>query len=179
MSSGRTHDFCTVLLAPASAGIGFYLATKLGADVVSAAVSGAAGCLMALFVNSDLDQRSITNAETNWSKAGPLGWLVSYLWVWLWTPYAYLIPNHRSMWSHLPVLSTFLRIAYAAPILLVFSWLGALVFKVNLFDYPKIVWPAMAFSFLGLCIADTGHAVLDVLASVRTWWRLTWYRLLH
>ena len=75
-------------------------------------------------------------------------------WPWwiYWYPYSRLI-YHRSVLSHLPVLSTLIRLLYIYPLLLFCLWL----LGITLAELP----PATGWIFLGLALSDTVHTLLD------------------
>lgn len=110
----------------------------------------AAGALLGIVVDSDLDHHAITKSErlmfilARRVGAGWLGWV----WMLYWWPYMRLMP-HRSFWSHFPFVATAIRLAYVSPLL---CWLWPVVAA-----YPVIVF----YVWLGMSCIDVVHATLD------------------
>jgi len=152
MASGRTHAIITKSLAVGS-GVAVFVAT---ADI-NTALLVAMGCFIGLYVEPDLDIATRTYSEKQLLKLWkPLG----VLWITIWTPYGQTI-THRSIWSHMPILGTFLRVLYLmTPILLVAAVFGrseAILAAVGSAEFQLMC--------LGLTIADIGHYIADVVWS--------------
>lgn len=107
------------------------------------------GVLTGLFLSGDLD---VDNGNVSMYYTRAIHPVIGTAWRWYWLPYGRLI-GHRSALSHLPVLSTFIRLAC---VLWPFWWWAGHVW-----------WPPLAFT-LGLCYADLLHWMADVVVS---WWK--------
>src|SRR5215208_6429600 len=94
MPSGRTHDLITLLLAPPTAAITYYIT---GDRTVTAITTGAM-IFGGMMFGPDLDIQS--KQYTRW---GPLRFL--------WWPYKVTL-SHRSRWSHSILLGTWIRVIY-------------------------------------------------------------------
>lgn len=149
MPSGRVHSFTTVLL---SAGLGYY-AWHTGYPLASAGAL-AGGTLAGIFLSPDLDVESGSISWYHVRKVG--GCLAGLLWSWIWKPYAMVIP-HRSPLSHLPLLSTVIRLGYLAG--MVYAILLTL-HMARLIEHPTLPtwWP---YAFFGLVLSDLLHYLLD------------------
>lgn len=86
------------------------------------------GLVLTYWVNPDLD----------------LNYVVRGLFRIYWWPYSRLL-HHRSIWSHFPVISTFIRLAYLGWALLLLP----------------TDWRIVFFVFVGMAISDFFHWVLD------------------
>lgn len=137
MPSGRTHTTATLAATPVVALAAF----AAGLPVVPAAL----GCLSAVLLSPDLDVDGGYIGVAYLRKVSPL---LAFAWRVYWWPYAKIL-GHRSRYSHLPGLGTALRLAYV-------SWPFALF---GITASPEV---AGAY-FLGLCVGDTLHALMDVL----------------
>lgn len=142
MPDGKTHASATVLVAMA-APIAAYNYASVPMDH---AIALAAGALAGLLLTPDLDVDGSTASHQTVRRAG--GCLLAVAWRLYWLPYCKIIP-HRSPLSHLPVLSTALRILYLCwPLLLWNHWQLAVTHQ-------------MIYAFYGLCLADGMHWLLD------------------
>ena len=104
------------------------------------------------FMNPDLDLAS--DGYQSW------GLLRFY-----WLPYQKTM-THRSFWSHFPVVSTLLRVAYLLwlPVVLFFL-LGASVqsaIRELAFDWNPVLREISLFTILGMVCSDTLHLFLDL-----------------
>jgi len=169
MPNGKAHAGATVFLA---AGLGFIsISLRQDPALTTAAVVG--GCLAGLVLSPDLDvdRGSISHRIVKRSA----GYLIGFAWRLFWYPYARIMP-HRSWWSHMPIFSTIFRVAYlfAVPVLL--WWLLNLIVELPALQIPT--WSWFPTAFLGLTLADTLHAVMDVADSMirRRAFRLTGVR---
>ena len=166
MASGKRHDRACVtltigLVAAASAApvaLGFYPSARYLAGVAAAGV----GLLSGHLLSPDLDINSIPTDR--WRRVG----LYS-----MWGIYRDLIPYHRHWASHIPVISTALRVLYLS------IWIAALCATLVAFagfwgadisGVLRLKWLALNSEFIaliardwfiGLCVADFGHWVLD------------------
>ena len=138
MASGRNHALDSVLCG----GVGAAVILHNGHAPASAMVF-AFGAYTGLLLSPDLDQDGLTLSEVL------LPWPFRWLFIAYWMPYAWMMP-HRSFWSHAPVLSTFVRLAYFCPI---WSW-GAVV-----------VGSALGWWVVGLMLSDTLHWLRDSYTS--------------
>jgi len=146
MPSGRIHAATTVALSLA-AGVGAY--TQNQPVPVITALAG--GCLAGLLLSPDLDvdQGSISMKFARRS----FGCLVGLIWAIYWKPYSAIIP-HRSWLSHLPVISTALRLLYMALPYLAWQW-----WQTRQIGFTLPDWFYLAF--LGLCLSDLAHWAMD------------------
>jgi uncharacterized metal-binding protein len=122
--------------------------------ITLAGVSCGLGCLSGLVLNPDLDQQTITKAESNWKLIPIIGPLLMGLWIAIWTPYAILF-HHRSKASHLPVVSTIIRVLYLGAFVALVMWITAVRIDVRFISEWFWWW------FLGLCVSDTAHFLAD------------------
>lgn len=152
MKDGDAHDTITLLLIPVAAYIGALVAPLAGVLPIVGGVTAALGCALCWIVNPDLDQGTLTNAESNWRRVPIIGGVLCFLWQVIWSAYAVIIP-HRSPLSHCPILGTAGRYIYLGAIVSFVSY----VFKVDL--QPN--WPVIGLAFIGSCIGDLGHLIRD------------------
>lgn len=117
------------------------------------------GFLFATYImHPDMDQYEVNRTGDWWKR--------------YWYFYAVKI-EHRNFWSHFPVVGTFGRRVYLMPIVLFVEW----VFTENLvtwnFDIPNLALNLYIngflipiyfekFWFMGECLADTVHFILDI-----------------
>lgn len=142
MPSGRTHAITTVLLA---GGVGF-MAHSMGQPTATiTALAG--GSLAGLLLTPDLDVN--TGSISNKFARKTFGCFFGFVWAFYWQPYSRLIP-HRSWLSHLPVISTAIRLAYLALPYLAWQW-----WNTRQVGFMLPSWFYMAF--FGLCLADLVH----------------------
>ena len=137
-----THSAVTFGLGCACAGIAYVTHSPAWVAVSAGAFTG-----LAILPDLDLDKGcTATKAFLPWRV--------------IWWPYSRLV-RHRSWVSHLPVVSTAIRLLYLAawlviPALYVWrNWPGAWN---NLAALALVYAP---FAFLGLCAADTAHWIMD------------------
>ena len=84
------------------------------------------GCTLTYHVNPDLDLSTLTASEYKMMKyLGPVG----FAWLWFWFPYSKAF-KHRSRYTHLPILSTLIRILY---FLLRLLYIDLAIFVLNKF----------------------------------------------
>lgn len=136
MSSGRTH---AKVSAYAAATV-FVAGTAMGNAYSSAII--ALGCLAGTVLTPDLDL-----------PRGP------FLWRLIWWPYQMAL-EHRSEFSHAPVLGTLGRVAY----IIVPTAIVATVAGLRITDDSL---PIMGQLFAGLCLSDALHAIMDALPKRR------------
>lgn len=176
MPLGKTHDAATALLAG-----GAFLTLKLAGNPWSVVGMGTAGVAAGILLSPDMD---LNEGYEGGSLLIRYTGLFGRFWVLLWKPYAFLIA-HRSPLSHAPVLGTILRLAYLYglySILYFFYWIIVMMFGGHpaFFYVPAldIYWAELTGKlpltldviqdgvfFFGLCLADTLHAVMDVLST--------------
>lgn len=117
-----------------------------------------AGYGMGAFIDPDLDQVGLTQAE---GRALRHFGFLGAIWVGYWLPYGYLL-KHRGKLSHFPFLSTFVRLVYiSAPL-----WLFAFLLQ-KYTSYPVMDWfiyysRAYLPIWFGLGIADLFHWIADI-----------------
>lgn len=118
---------------------------------------GALGVASGMSLTPDLDlyENVIKYFTIDKFLKRPLFWL----WVLYWLPYAKAVP-HRSVWSHTPVLGTFLRLLYLFLPILVVLYMS--VDTINI----AILYTIIHFGYwwvLGLTTADTIHIAMDTI----------------
>ena len=137
MPSGQVHHFTTL-----AAGTSTVVAMVCTGFPTSEIVAVGAGFATTFFINPDLD------LNTAFPGRDPRRWL----WWAYWYPYSRLLP-HRHFISHFPIISTLVRVLYAAwP----FAILGVLDQRVSAWFIPFII---------GMIISDTLHFVMDVTST--------------
>jgi uncharacterized metal-binding protein len=149
MASGKTHAGITT----AASGILAISMWKFGFTVETIRLA-AMGCMSGIFLSPDMDVDAGFLGYAYIDRY--LGKIVGTIWRALWWPYAVLIP-HRSWWSHAPIISTALRLAYWYLIYLV----GCILFK-----WP--VWtPDLHHGYLyaGLAVSDALHYITDIIST--------------
>jgi uncharacterized metal-binding protein len=169
MPNGKAHASATILLA---AGLGVLsVSIRMTQHLTTAAVVG--GCLAGLVLTPDLDvdRGSISHRIVKRSA----GLIIGFAWHLFWFPYSRIMP-HRSWWSHMPIFSTFFRVAYlfALPALL---WgLAGIIIDLPALRLPT--WNWLPTALIGLILSDTLHAVMDITDSFikRRVYRLTGIR---
>lgn len=124
------------------------------------------GYYLGSFIDPDLDIRNSTY-EVESKKRWPM--ILKPL-VGLYSEIAYYMGGHRSLLTHIPVISTIIRfvILLLMPVLIFSFLLGQLVgldigvwWQVWLDGFTIQV---LAGTFIGLCLSDTVHFLLDVFA---------------
>jgi uncharacterized metal-binding protein len=160
MSTGKVHAFATVA-AGGTLSAGLIVFAHLEP---ASTFAFAAGCLTGLIVNPDLDIRRFTHAEAVVrSSGGRMGKWFAGLWYALWWPYSHLIPYHRHLLSHLPILGTAVRILYLAAIFALLYWLAGWLFPLpQIQPISPLLVPLFWWSFAGLSLVDALHAFMDV-----------------
>jgi uncharacterized metal-binding protein len=154
MPSGTTHARATVALA-AVAG---YMAYSLGHPTPEVlALSGGALAGVVLTPDLDVDVGCISNRIIR--RSG--GKVPGKLWALYWRPYGKLMP-HRSNLSHLPVVSTAIRLLYLALLPALLYWLATAAGFAAGQAITAPVLPAWGWwAFGGLVLADTLHYLMD------------------
>lgn len=151
MPDGRVHASVSVLTALYSGGASIYAYFKFE-GVAPTVLSTGAGALAGLLITPDLDLDAGNPAHL-FLKGSVFAEVLHIIWKVYWFPYAKLVP-HRSWVSHLPFISTLIRVAY------VFWWVY--------FIWPDWWDPMWAFWFVfGLCLSDLNHWFLDM--TVKAW----------
>ncbi|HEY9089207.1 MAG TPA: DUF2227 family putative metal-binding protein [Anaerolineaceae bacterium] len=147
MPSGRIHSTATVMLAAAGA----YFSLRGGSSAAQT-VALSAGVLTGLVLTPDLDVDDGCTSTLIIRRV--FGRAAAQLWTIFWLPYSLSIP-HRSRLSHLPILSTVIRLAYVLFIPLLIYFLAGLPFRLP----PLPV--ELAWAAAGLALADILHFVMD------------------
>ena len=112
MSSGRKHTSATLKLIPINLVVSGVLTTALEKNYII--VGGVVvGSLASIIINPDLDQEGFSHVEWKLMKN-----VVGIPHLVLWYPYA-LSMWHRELWSHFPIIGTFIRTVYIALIAIV------------------------------------------------------------
>ena len=146
MPDGITHHFfwklgwgCTI---PAS----FAIMPLLG---LPGGIGAILGYSLGAFIDPDLDQIGTTAAEGRIVNALPI--VGSFIYGYTSIYGSLFRKHHRSFWTHFPVVSTAIRCMWF------FWWIYFVV--PESYDWMfQLGWGA----FIGLCIADTIHWVLDM-----------------
>jgi len=106
------------------------------------------GGLAGIVLSPDLD---LSENKRLFGQRG-IGGIFYFLWRVYWLPYGKLI-HHRGVLSHFPVLGTVGRLFYVGwPFILVWLYFGNIQFDTDLLKWV----------FVGLCVVDTIHALMDV-----------------
>lgn len=142
MPNGNTHTAATIALAVGLGSVAYYNGYP--------AVPLTAGILAGLVLTPDLDVAGGSISNYHMQRAG--GCLVGAVWSLIWAPYSRLL-HHRSIWSHLPILSTAIRLGYLAII-------PAVLIYLRIVPMPSLpgwwIWPVM-----GLALSDCLHYLMD------------------
>lgn len=156
MANGRTHAGDSALLtAPVTISI------SLHSGVLPGALAGL-GCFLGIVLSPDLDQESWTYSEWVLRKVPVVGWILSWLMFIYWYPYSKAF-RHGNWMTHVPVISTVLRLAYAlsVPLLVMALWDVELLVEI----FPTLQY-MLGYVFIGLCVSDTAHWIRD---GFRVW----------
>lgn len=147
MPSGAVHNGVTLLTAVNTAALALLYLPLTGVE----GLAMVPGSLTALLVNPDLD---VDGGNISYKTARRYG--VEFIWRTFWFPYSRALP-HRHWLSHMPVLSTFIRLVYI-------FWLPLLLSGrvLEILQHPLVKW-----YFVGLCIADFHHWFLDLVVKER------------
>jgi len=164
--TGTAHANATLLLTLPC----IYAAYRLGGK--EAAIGAGAGCVIAIWVNPDLDQEGLSQIEwTTVKRTFGLG----FLWLLFWWPYA-VGHSHRGM-SHVPVLGTAVRLFYIALFIPVYVGLGVLFVKLipildvrvalrwPTIDWTSIPWLGLGWGVAALAASDALHWFCDLFSS--------------
>lgn len=131
--------------------------TTIALAAVSISVGNPAltgGILTGLIVSPDLD---LDNGFIGFAHIRRVNRVVSLLWRGFWYPYAKVI-KHRNYISHSIFFGTVARVAYMAIPLLILNYHGV-----------EMQFPSWAGAwFVGLCLSDALHIILDNLQPKRT-----------
>ena len=136
MPSGRVHTVTTIGLA-----VGTCLIVPVPVTV---------GILSGLILSPDLDVDDGFIGLAHLRHLPAVGNIVSGLWQAFWYPYSRLTP-HRSHISHSIFFGTCLRVAYLLLPLL----------AINFFGVPIKLPTGFGAWFIGLCLSDALHIILD------------------
>lgn len=154
MPSGQTHAAIS-----AAAGLGLYYA--LGGGQHPEAIAACGGCLLGIIVTPDLDvDQPIRAHYVVGRRFGAPGFAA---WRLLWLPYGLAI-GHRSWVSHMPIISTLIRLGYLALV----GWL--LLAAVRMFGpFVGVLPPALhappswgPWAVAGLALSDLLHWGADI-----------------
>jgi len=122
-----------------------------GIDALRVGIAG--GLVLGWLFGPDLDADGITKDEARWKRVPLLGPLLYIAMVWLWLPYAVLMP-HRSPISHGCIVGAVIRMAYLCGIVYAICCLA----KVP----PPNPTPLTLLGILaGWIIQDAVHILLD------------------
>lgn len=153
MPNGKAHASATLILA---AGLGV-ISITLRQDPAITTTALVGGCLMGLVLTPDLDvdRGSISHSIVNRTA----GFLIGFAWRLFWYPYSRVMP-HRSWYSHMPVFSTFIRVAYLFALPMLLWWLVSQFIPLPSLHLPAWDWYPVVF--IGLVLSDTLHALMDI-----------------
>jgi uncharacterized metal-binding protein len=116
------------------------------------ALAVTAGTLTGLVVEPDLDISGKTESEKLIERK--FGKWIGIAWRAYWYPYAKTMA-HRGF-SHMPIISTLIRALYLLlPAIAGWALLG----------FPELPWIVIGYWLAGLCIADLGHIITDILST--------------
>ena len=136
-----------------------YYATGSMETALTISLSSIAGYLIGIFLTPDLDLISITDSEALAIKS--VVFLPLIAWSTLYARIMQVFGGHRSMWSHLPVFSTFIRLCW-------FSFpLVALMYFLGWLGHGQNYIPYFVGLLFGLSMSDTVHSVADFSFSLR------------
>jgi uncharacterized metal-binding protein len=115
------------------------------------------GYLLGYFIDPDLDMKMNTEAKKRWKRT-----IILYPVVAWWILYALIarrfLGGHRSFWTHFPIVSTLLRLAWVSiPFIMLVSIIG-LKMPIG----SQIFWAGLFGVLLGLSLADTIHFIADL-----------------
>lgn len=135
MATGRLHSFATrsatIMVMP----LALFLVG------FTPAMNVTWSCWLGLILTPDLDSDNGCIAYYHLRRVSPI---LERIWYYIWWPYSRMF-QHRSFITHWPVVSTAFRLAYILwPLWLIFG-----------FFLPP------AWVFVGLCISDIIHWVMD------------------
>lgn len=136
MPSGRVHTITTLGLA-----VGSF-------PIASPAVS--VGILSGLILSPDLDVDDGFIGLSHLRRFPLVGTSLAWIWRAFWWPYSKTVP-HRSAISHAPLVGTVLRVGYLSLPLL----------AINMMGVPMALPTTFGQWFVGLCLADGLHIILD------------------
>jgi uncharacterized metal-binding protein len=122
MASGQFHGMVSIT-AGLVAGGALYYATR---DIVSASALGGA-CMAGVILSPDLDEPNPTRSHTEVRHS--FGLIVAAIWWIFWQPYTLIVHRHRSLLSHLPILSTAGRVGYLGTFLIPMIWILTFLWK--------------------------------------------------
>ena len=154
MPSGKFHALATTV----TAGIGGSMMVLLGGQPTAYGVAFVAGCMTGLLVNPDLDMHHDTRSHALVRSSA--GCLVGTAWHIFWLPYARLIPRHRHWISHLPVLSTLVRVVYMLAIPAALYWAITYFLPIPALTFPQFR-TFFTWALAGLMIVDGIHTIMD------------------
>jgi uncharacterized metal-binding protein len=138
MPNGRTHDIITIIVAPAVAGISYWLTKNL---ITTGIILG---CYLfaSLMFNGDLDAN--TRPYNRW-----------FILKMIWIPYQ-LMFHHRSVFTHGLIIGTLIRIVYIAIIPL-----AILYFKHDMGIIKSIDIHLVVLILIGLEAGAAVHTIAD------------------
>ena len=137
MPSGRIHTVTTIILSVGSIASGQDAAVTVG-------------ILSGLVLSPDLDVDGGFIGLAHLRRVPFIGTAISYCWQAFWWPYSKVVP-HRSHISHSIFFGTVARVGYLIIPLLAINVLGV----------PLKLPTHFGAWFVGLCLADALHIILD------------------
>lgn len=160
MSSGKVHNTVTVIVST----VGTLFLLPINSQL---ALSYFLGGLSNIFLTPDLDQQTLNLVENILVKSKFLPVKVfGWLFVGFFMPYS-LMFKHRSFFTHIPIISTIIRIFYIFIMGNAYYYLG--LFLHSLFFMVEYNNLAIAF-VVGLMISDAFHFIFD-LKFVSYWFK--------
>lgn len=151
MPSGSVHNTATITIGIITTPI---MVWKFGLDF---GVAYGAGVALGTLLTPDLDQSERVMIKPQHIVVDIFGHTVGKAWHLYWYPYGALMP-HRSFFSHFPIVGTSIRVLYLLMTFWGICWI---------LGFGIIVPPIPYEVFIGLCVADAGHYILDILPFFR------------
>jgi uncharacterized metal-binding protein len=158
MPSGLTHSVITTV---AAAGL-YYALPQAGFIDPMTTYTAMGGCMAGVLLTPDLD---VDNAShSHYVVLHRFGMIPFIIWRAIWYPYGVAI-GHRSWVSHMPIISTLIRLAYLALIAWgVFALFGYTIPWRTWAHWPMVqayAYPAVA----GLMLSDALHWLADITST--------------
>lgn len=152
MPNGKTHTISTIV---ASAMI-LPLAAVYSHNDPLFTLAVTSGTLSGIIISPDLDVEDGFYGLHVLRRCPKVGNVISMAWRMFWYPYSRLVP-HRSRFSHSIGLGTLGRIAYLFSFVFLFCFLTGI--HLVIYSQYLFAW------FLGLCLADALHIIMDYSTS--------------
>lgn len=145
MPKGPTHTRATVGLTVALSIASFAYVPRIG----PASLAMIPGCLLGILVSPDLDVRR--GSYSHFLIYKYIGVIPERVWFYFWFLYSRMIPHHRSLWSHGPIIGTLIRVIY------IIFLTGGFCLLAQYFVLAPLFW----FFVGGLALSDLLHEIMD------------------